>query len=347
MGCSRPWSGAGRCWWCGTGSRRNGSRWRPSGTCSPAGSLRGCTRGAGAPSSPRCSRISGSRSPKIVAFAVTGAAALLAEAIHSVADSGNEALLAFGGRRAQRDPTPKHPFGYGRERYFWAFIVALVLFSLGSVFAVYEGVNKLIHPRAVDHPAVGLAVLGVALVLECASIRTAAQAAGAVRGDRSWWQYLRTSKAPELPIVLLEDLGAIVGVLIAAAGIALSAQTGNPSFDAVASVIIGVLLGLIAAFLAVEMKSLLIGEAASPEDQAAIRAAIANGPEVDRLIHLRTEHLGPEDLLVAAKVDLTLRAEGDTARAIDRIEARIRSRVPHARVIYMEPDEYRDDHDAY
>ena len=284
---------------------------------------------------------------KIAAFALTGAAALLAEAIHSVADSGNEALLAFGGIRARRDPTPQHPFGYGRERYFWAFVVALVLFSLGSVFAVYEGIQKLIHPRAVDHPTVGLVVLGVAIVLECASMRTAARAAAEERGDRSWWQFVRTSKAPELPIVLLEDLGAVIGLLIAAAGIGLSAETGNPSFDAAASVAIGVLLGLIAAFLAVEMKSLLIGEAASPEDQAAIRAAIANGPEVDRLIHLRTEHLGPEDLLVAAKIDLAPSADRDTARAIDRIEARIRSRVPHARVIYMEPDEYRGDQDTY
>ncbi len=284
---------------------------------------------------------------KIAAFAVTGAAALLAEAIHSIADSGNEALLAFGGIRARRDPTPQHPFGYGRERYFWAFVVALVLFSLGSVFAVYEGIQKLIHPRAVDHPTVGLVVLGVALVLECASMRTAARAAREERGDRSWWQFVRTSKAPELPVVLLEDFGAVIGLVIAAVGISVSVTTGDPSYDAAASVAIGVLLGLIAAFLAVEMKSLLIGEAASPEDQAAIRAAIANGPEVDRLIHLRTEHLGPEDLLVAAKVDLAPRADRDTPRAIDRIEARIRARVPHARVIYLEPDEYRGDTDDY
>lgn len=284
---------------------------------------------------------------KVVAFALTGAAALLAEAIHSVADSGNEALLGLGGRRASRDATAQHPFGFGRERYFWAFVVALVLFSLGCVFAVYEGVNKLVAPHTLDQPVVAFVVLFVALVLESLSMRTAMRAARPLRGDRSWWRFIRSSKAPELPVVLLEDFGALVGLTLAGAGITLSVATGNTTYDAAASVLIGLLLGAIAALLAVEMKSLLIGEAATPEDQAAIRTAIVNGPEVDRLIHLRTEHLGPEDLLVAAKVDLSPRADRDTARAIDRIEARIRARVPHARVIYLEPDEYRGDHDEF
>jgi cation diffusion facilitator family transporter len=284
---------------------------------------------------------------KFGAFAITGATALLAEAIHSVADTANEALLGLGGRRSQREPSDQHPFGFGRERYFWAFVVALVLFSMGSVFAVYEGVNKVIHLQALENSGVAFAVLGIAVVLECLSIRTAARAAGEVRGDRTWWQFIRTSKAPELPVVLLEDFGAIVGLGFAALGIGLTVITGDPTYDAVASIAIGLLLGVIAALLAIEMKSLLIGEAASAEDQAAIRAAITNGPEVDRIIHLRTEHLGPEDLLVAVKIDLAPRAERETPRAIDRIEARIRARVPHARVIYMEPDEYRADHEPF
>jgi cation diffusion facilitator family transporter len=284
---------------------------------------------------------------KLVAFAVTGAAALLAESIHSVADAGNEALLALGSRRAQKAPTAQHPFGFARERYFWAFVVALVLFSIGSVFAIYEGINKVIHVHVLDQPEVAFAVLGVSIVLECLSMRTAVRAARSLRGDRSWWRFIRTAKAPELPVVLLEDFGALVGLLLAATGITLNVITGDARYDAASGIAIGVLLGLIAALLAVEMKSLLIGEAASPEDLEAIQAAIANGPEVDRLIHLRTEHLGPEDLLVAAKVDLSPAADRDTARAIDRVEARIRVRVPHARVIYLEPDEYRADHGVY
>ena len=284
---------------------------------------------------------------KFVAFAVTGATALLAEAIHSVADTGNEGLLGLGGLRANRAPSEQHPFGFGRERYFWAFVVALVLFSLGAMFAVYEGVNKLLDLEPIQHVAVAYVVLGVALVLECASIRTAAREARPQRGDRSWWRFIRTAKAPELPVVLIEDFGAIVGLVVAAVGITLTEVTGDPTYDAAASVVIGLLLGVLAVLLAVEMKSLLIGEAASPDDQEAIRAAIMRGPEIDRIIHLRTEHLGPEDLLVAVKVDFTPSGDRDIARAIDRVEARIRARVPHARVIYMEPDEYRADHQPF
>jgi cation diffusion facilitator family transporter len=284
---------------------------------------------------------------KLVAFAVTGAAALLAESAHSIADAGNEALLALGGRRARKAPTAQHPFGFGRERYFWAFVVALVLFSVGSVFAIYEGISKVIHVHVLDQPEVAFAVLGISIVLESLSMRTAVRAARSSRGDRSWWRYIRTAKTPELPVVLLEDFGALVGLVLATVGIALNVITGDARYDAVAGIAIGALLGVIAVVLAVEMKSLLIGEAASPDDLEAIRAAILNGTEVDRLIHLRTEHLGPEDLLVAAKVDLTPAADRDTARAIDRVEARIRARVPHARVIYLEPDEYRADHGAY
>ena len=221
-----------------------------------------------------------------------------------------------------------------------------MLFSLGSVFAVYEGATKLAHLRPVDSAAVGFVVLAVAFGLESVSLRTATRAANQVRGDQSWWRFIRTAKAPELPVVLLEDFGGLVGLVLAALGLGLTVLTGDPSYDAAASIAIGVLLGVLATLLAVETKSLLIGEAASPDDQAAIRSAIADGPEVDRLIHLRTQHLGPEELLVAAKIDLSPPAEPDTARAIDRIEARIRARVPHARIIYLEPDDYHADLDG-
>jgi len=281
---------------------------------------------------------------KFVAFAFTGAASLLAEAIHSVADTGNQALLFLGGRRSRRAPTATHQFGYGRERYFWAFVVALVLFSLGSLFAIYEGIQKLIDPHELDDPIWAFAVLGIAVVLESFSLRTAVIETGKVRHRRSWWRFIRTTKIPELPVVLLEDVGALIGLLFAATGVALATATDEPAWDAMGSIAIGLLLGAIAVVLAIEMKSLLIGEAASPEVQAQIRAAIEEGDDVEHLIHLRTEHLGPEDLLVAAKVDLGDQSSRDLARSIDALERRVRARVPAARVIYVEPDEYRRGH---
>jgi len=284
---------------------------------------------------------------KFVAFLVTGAASMLAESIHSLADTGNQGLLFLGGARSQRAPTETHPFGFGRERYFWAFVVALVLFSLGSMFALYEGITKLIHPHELESPEWAFGVLGIAIVLESFSLRTAAHEADKVRGERTWWQFIRTSKSPELPVVLLEDVGALVGLVFALLGVAVATVTDEPAFDAMGSVAIGLLLGVIAVVLAIEMKSLLIGEAASPEELAVIRAAIETSPDVDRLIHLRTEHLGPEDLLVAAKIDLSPAADAAAAKAIDQVEARIRERVPHARVIFIEPDEFRGESDPY
>jgi cation diffusion facilitator family transporter len=281
---------------------------------------------------------------KLVAFVFTGAASMLAESIHSIADTGNQALLFLGGRRSRRAPTETHQFGYGRERYFWAFVVALVLFSLGSLFAIYEGVQKLIEPHKVEDPIWAFVVLGIAVVLETFSLRTAVIETGKVRHRRSWWRFIRTTKIPELPVVLLEDVGALIGLFLAATGVALASATGDPVWDAMGSIAIGLLLGVIAVILAVEMKSLLIGEAASPEVQRQIREAIAEGDDVEHLIHLRTEHLGPEDLLVAAKVDLGDRSSHELARSIDDLEARVRARVPAARVIYIEPDEYRRGH---
>ena len=284
---------------------------------------------------------------KFVAFAITGAASMLAEAIHSLADTGNQGLLFLGGARSRREPTSAHPFGFGRERYFWAFVVALVLFSMGSLFAVYEGIQKLIDPHKLDSPEWAFGVLGIAVVLESLSLRTAVHEAKSARGTSTWWSFIRTSKGPELPVVLLEDVAALTGLVFAITGVALASATDEPAFDAMGSIAIGLLLGFVAILLAVEMKSLLIGESASPEMQAAIRDAIGNGPEVDRIIHLRTEHLGPDDLLVAAKIDLSARADPQYAKAIDRVEERIRARVPQARVIYLEPDEFRGDNEPY
>ncbi len=279
---------------------------------------------------------------KFAGFAVTGAASLLAEAIHSVADTGNQALLVLGGRRARRRPTSEHPFGFGQERYFWAFIVALMLFSLGGLFAVVEGIDKLVHPHELESFPIALAVLLIAVTLEAFSFRTAVTQAAAGRGGTSWWQYIRRSKSPELPVVLLEDTGALLGLFLALVGVTTAEITGNSRWDALGSVGIGILLGVIAIVLATEMKSLLIGESASSNLEDAIRSAMV-GAEVKRVIHLRTLHLGPEELLVAAKLEIDAPSVPDLARAIDAAEARVRAAVPIARVIYVEPDVYRPD----
>ena len=276
---------------------------------------------------------------KLVGFFFTASSAMLAESVHSFADTGNQALLLLGGRRAQREATREHPFGYGRERYFWAFVVSVVLFTLGSVFALYEGISKLRNPHEIDSPLWAIGILSVAILLEGFSFRTAIVAANPLRHGASWWSYIRNSKAPELPVVLLEDLGALLGLVIALVAVGLALVTDNARWDGGGTVAIGALLGVIAAVLAIEMRSLLIGESASTSDRDAIVQAIEGAPHVERLIHIKTQHLGPEELLVAAKVafppDLTVR---ELATAIDELEIRIRDRVPYARAIYIEPD---------
>jgi len=280
---------------------------------------------------------------KFAGFAITGAASLLAEAIHSVADTGNQALLFLGGRRARRRPTAEHPFGFGQERYFWAFIVALMLFSLGGLFAVVEGIDKIVHPHELESFPIALAVLLVAMVLEGFSFRTAVTQAAPGRRGVSWWQYIRRTKSPELPVVLLEDTGALLGLFLALVGVTAAQITGNSRWDALGSIGIGILLGVIAIVLATEMKSLLIGESASSHLEDAIRSAMVDGKVVQRVIHLRTMHLGPDELLVAAKLEIDAPSVPDLARAIDAAEARVRAAVPIARVIYVEPDVYRPD----
>jgi cation diffusion facilitator family transporter len=278
---------------------------------------------------------------KLVAFAITGSASMLAESVHSVADSGNQALLLVGRRRARQEQTEEHPFGFGRERYFYAFIVAVVLFTVGAVFSVYEGVHKIISPEPIQSPVVAFVVLIIAMGLESFSLRTAVHETNLVRGRNGWRAFIRRAKAPELPAILLEDLAALIGLIFALAGVALTTITGDPVWDGAGSLAIGILLGCVAAVLAVEMKSLLIGESAGTEVERAIVTALEAGPEVQRVIHLRTLHMGPESLLVAAKIAISgADSAALVAAGIDAAERRIRSAVPIAEMIYLEPDIY-------
>ncbi|MFC3689623.1 cation diffusion facilitator family transporter [Aquipuribacter hungaricus] len=278
---------------------------------------------------------------KLFAYLLTGSSSMLAESVHSFADSGNQLLLLVGGRRARRHATPEHPFGYGRERYVYAFVVSIVLFSLGGLFALYEAWHKYADPHPIeDWRWVPVAVLLVAIGLESYSFRTAIRESNHVRGDRGWVQFVRTAKAPELPVVLLEDAGALLGLVFALLGVSMTLLTGDGRWDAAGTAMIGLLLVAIAAVLAVEMKSLLLGESATVEHVRAIEAALP-GAGVDRIIHMRTMHLGPEELLVAAKIAVPgTSSAAEVADAIDGAERRVRAAVPIARVIYLEPDLY-------
>ena len=276
---------------------------------------------------------------KFIGFLVTGSSSMLAEAVHSVADTSNQGLLLLGGKRAQRAATAEHPFGYGRDRYFYSFVVALLLFSLGSVFALYEGIHKLESHEPLTSPLVAVIILVVAIALEGFSFKTAIGESRELKGQSSWWQFIRQAKAPELPVVLLEDFGALIGLILALFGVGLTVITGNPVFDALGTICIGLLLGVIAVILIIEMKSLLIGEGAAPPVLARIVSAIEEGDPVRRVIHIRTQYLGPEELLVAAKIALQpCTTVEDVARGIDAAEQRVRTSVPEARLIYLEPD---------
>lgn len=276
---------------------------------------------------------------KFVAFVLTMSSSMLAEAIHSVADSGNQLLLLLGGKRAKRAASPAHPFGYGRERYIYAFIVSIVLFSVGGLFALYESAEKFQHPHAIegDFWWVPLAVLIGAVVAESFSFRTAIHESNPLRGEQSWIKFIRNAKQPELPVILLEDFGALLGLVFALFGVSFTLLTGNGLWDAAGTGMIGLLLVGIAVVLAVETKSLLLGESATKEDNARITEAIES--DGTRIIHLKTMHLGPEELLVAAKISVGAADTGQAiAKAIDDAELRIRTAVPIARVIYLEPD---------
>jgi cation diffusion facilitator family transporter len=275
---------------------------------------------------------------KFVAFAITGSASMLAEGVHSLVDSGNQGLLLRGGRSARRAATPQHPFGYGRDRYVYGFLVALMLFSAGGLFALYEGVQKIRHPHHLDSPVVAVVVLVVAIGLESFSLRTAIHESRQLKGGDSWIGFVRHAKNPELPVVLLEDVAALVGLVLALAGVGLTALTHRPVWDGVGTCAIGALLVTVAVVLVIETKSLLVGESAAPAELARIEAQLV-GPGVDRVIHLRTMHLGPDELLVGAKLAMPAGATlPEVAAAIDAAEQRVRAAVPTARVIYLEPD---------
>ncbi len=279
---------------------------------------------------------------KFAAFLLTRSSSMLAESIHSVADSGNQLLLLIGGRRARKAATPEHPFGYGRERYVFAFIVSVVLFSVGGLFALYEGYHKVGHPEPIDSwQWVPLLVLVVAIGLESYSFRTAIHESNQVRGTLGWIQFVRRAKAPELPVVLLEDLAALIGLVLALGGVGLTLLTGDGVWDGVGTLAIGVLLVGVAVVLAVETKSLLLGEGATPDVIRRIEAALVADPSVLRVIHMKTLHLGPDELLVAAKIAVVpTDSAAEVAADIDAAEARVRAAAPVARVIYLEPDIY-------
>jgi cation diffusion facilitator family transporter len=276
---------------------------------------------------------------KFVGFLITGSSSMLAESVHSVADTSNQGLLLFGQRQARKEADDLHQFGYGRSRFFYSFVVALVLFTLGSVFALYEGYHKISHPEELTSPVVAIVILVVAMGLESYSFRTAMVESRPLKGPGSWWRLIRNSRNPELPVVLLEDTGALIGLALALAGVGLSVLTGDPVWDGVGTAAIGVLLGVIAVILMIEMHSLLIGEGATAAEERAIRQALEGTEHVDRLIHIRTQYLGPDELLVGAKIALAADTDLATVAAtIDAAEVAVRAAVPAARVIYLEPD---------
>jgi cation diffusion facilitator family transporter len=280
---------------------------------------------------------------KFIAWIVSGSSSMLAEGVHSLADSGNQVLLLIGERKAKKAADIEHPFGYGRERYVYAFVVSIILFSVGGVFSIYEGIEKLQHPHELENAWLPILVLLIAIGLESYSLRTGVRESNRVRNGESWVQFIRHAKAPELPVVLLEDVAALTGLTLAFTGVGLTVLTGDATWDALGTLAIGVLLVLVAVVLGIETKSLLVGEGASEADVDAIKAAILAGPETRTLIHLKTLYLGPDELLVAAKVSFDAGQRFATVAAgIDAIEARVRSAVPSARVIYLEPDVYVD-----
>jgi cation diffusion facilitator family transporter len=276
---------------------------------------------------------------KFIGFAITGSSSMLAEGVHSVADTSNQGLLLLGQRQSRREADPLHPFGYGRSRYFYSFVVALVLFTLGSVFALYEGYHKISHPEHLSSPVVAIVILVLAIALEGFSFRTAVVESRPLKGNANWWRFIRNSRNPELPVVLLEDTGALIGLVLALLGVGLTVVTDNSVWDGVGTMGIGLLLGVIAIILMVEMQSLLIGEGATKEEQQAICRALEQTEHIERVIHLRSQYLGPDELLVGAKIALAADTDLATvARTIDDAEVAIRSAVPAARVIYLEPD---------
>lgn len=280
---------------------------------------------------------------KFVAFAFTGSSSMLSEAIHSLADSGNQILLLIGNRRSKQGPDARHNFGYGRRRYVYGFIVSIILFLVGGLFSLYEGLHKWQHPEPLTDWWIAIVVLVVAIGLESMSFRTAIREANQARGKRSLARFVKDARQPELPVILLEDLGALVGLAFALVGVSLAVVTGNGRFDALGAMAVGLLLVVIAIFLAVEMTAMLVGESALPEQVEAIRSALSAARGVQQVIHLRTVHVGPDELLVAAKIAIAPDATGrQIVRDIDDAEQAVRAAVPTARYIFLEPDVVRE-----
>ena len=278
---------------------------------------------------------------KFVGFIISNSPSMLAESVHSLADTSNQALLLLGGRKSRKKANATHPFGFGRERYVYAFVVSIILFSIGGVFSLYEGIDKIQHPHELENAIVPIVILLVAIGLESFSFRTAIVESNHVRGKQGWVAFIRHSKAPELPVVLLEDFAALIGLVLALTGVGLSVLTGDPIYDAIGTICIGVLLVLVAIVLGIETKSLLVGEGASPADADRIRDAINGHKDVEALIHMKTLYLGPDELLVGAKVAFARTKKlADVAASINALETSIREAVPVARVIYIEPDVY-------
>ena len=277
---------------------------------------------------------------KFVGFLLTGSAGLAAESVHSLADTGNQGLLLLGAKRALRGRDEEHPFGHERERYFWAFVVALVLFSMGGLFAIYEGISKFRHPHETESVGIAVGILVVAILLETFSLRTAVREVAHVKpAGQSYWQFIKRAKSPELPTVLLEDIAAETGLFIALFGVLMGHYTHNSRWDAAGSIGIGVLLVVVAFILGVEMKALLMGETATRENRMALATALRGHEHVRSVVYMHTEHLGPDTLLVAAKVifDPSLPAAA-VSRTIDEAEAAMRVAVPIAKFIFIEPD---------
>jgi cation diffusion facilitator family transporter len=280
---------------------------------------------------------------KFIAWFFSGSSSMLAEGVHSLADSGNQLLLLVGGRRSRRSADKEHPFGYGRERYVYAFVVSIILFSVGGVFSLYEGVEKLTHPHPLENAWLPILVLLIAIGLESFSLRTAVRESRPHKKGMTWPQFIRRAKAPELPVVLLEDVAALTGLVFAFVGVGLTVITGNGVWDGIGTLFIGALLVAVAIVLGMETKSLLVGEGASDADYAAIERAITAGDDVERIIHMKTLYLGPDELLVGAKLAFSGDHRlADVAAAINSVERRIREAVPAARVIYIEPDVWID-----
>ncbi|MBG01073.1 MAG: cation transporter [Acidimicrobiaceae bacterium] len=278
---------------------------------------------------------------KFIGFVITSSSAMLAEAVHSLADTSNQALLLLGKKRSQKSPSSERQFGFGRERFFWAFVVSLVLFSLGSMYAIYEGIEKIRHPHDIESLWWALVILLFAMVMEAYAFQTAIKESRYYKGDHSWKSFIRRSRIPELPVVLLEDFGALMGLVFAFVCVLIADLTGNAVWDGIGTLSIGILLGVIAIILAIETKSLLIGEGALPEQTSRIESAITNSPHVVRLIDMRTEYLGPETLLIAAKIEFRDDSSSfGISDAVDAVEKQIRDVEPLAKIIYLEPDTF-------